>query len=335
MTLGANLLADMRCPATGSRLATSPDGSLVSADRRRSYSVVGGVPILIAAEKSLFDPAAIARQHASGGEPTRVGEGVHDRRWLKRLGLLFLNLPPTASRNVSAAHNYSALQDLLRERSAYSGQPVRLLVVGGATAGVGFERILGDTAIEVVETDVYIGPRTQIVCDGHDLPFADGTFDGVVCQAVFGQVIHPSRIAEEIWRVLRPDGYVYSEAPFMQQVYAGALDFTRFTHVGHRRLWRWFDELRSGAQGGPGMALIWSIRYFARSFSPRQLWPVVDRLTTSLFFWVKYLDEWLVKRPAALDAASGTFFLGRRRASPIDDMTILRAYRGIGPRLLD
>jgi hypothetical protein len=52
-----------------------------------------------------------------------------------------------------------------------------------------------------------------------------------------------------------------------------------------------------------------------------------------LFFWLKYLDGWLVRRPGGLDAASGTFFLGRRRVTPIDDRTVVHGYRGGGPRL--
>ncbi len=81
------------------------------------------------------------------------------------------------------------------------------------------------------------------------------------------------------------------------------------------------------------MALIWSIMYFFRAPLPRLLWPVADRAASLLFFWLKYLDGWLVHRPGGLDAASGTFFLGRRRAVPVADRTIVRGYRGGGPRL--
>jgi SAM-dependent methyltransferase len=211
--------------------------------------------------------------------------------------------------------------------------PLRVLVVGGGSIGAGSATLLAAPGLEFVETDVFIGPRTRVICDAHDLPFADGTFAAVVCQAVLEHVLDPWRVAEEIWRVLESDGYVYSEVPFMQQVHEGAFDFTRFTHVGHRRLWRRFDEIRSGAQGGPGMALVWSIEYFLRAPLPRPLWPLADRVASLAFFWLKYFDAWLVKRPGGLDAASGTFFLGRRRLTEVDDRSIVRNYRGGGPRL--
>ena len=137
-----------------------------------------------------------------------------------------------------------------------------MLVVGGSVAGEGFEQLLDDPALELVETDVALGPRTSLVCDAHDLPFADGTFDAVVCQAVLEHVADPPRVVTELRRVLRPGGLAYSEIPFMQQVHEGAHDFTRYTLTGHRRLFRDFAELGSGAVAGPGMALGWSVRAF-------------------------------------------------------------------------
>ena len=44
---------------------------------------------------------------------------------------------------------------------------------------------------------------------------------------------------------------MYAETAFMQQVVHERYDFTRFTHVGMRRLFRGFRELRSGPVAGP------------------------------------------------------------------------------------
>ena len=142
-------------------------------------------------------------------------------------------------------------------------------------------------------------------------------------------MLDPIRVVSEIHRVLVDGGLVYSEIPFMQQVHGGKYDFTRFTLLGHRRLYRCFDEVRSGAQGGPGMALAWSLWYFMRALAPgragRAVAAVLARL---LFFWLKYVDTFVVARPAAIDAASGTFFLGRRRTAAVSDVEVLASYRG-------
>ncbi len=325
------ILPYLRCPASLGPLADDGDGGLVATETGRRYRIVDGVPVLIASEKSLFDSASFEMWGRPASAPGRTR--VQLEQWIKRWAKWLLVLPPTKSRNVGTVDNYRELQRRLREEPGTTAERTRVLVVGGGEVGVGAAEILSDPALEIVETDVYLGPRTRIVCDAHDLPFLDGSFDAVICQAVLEHVIDPRRVADEIWRVLRPDGLVYSEVPFMQQVHAGAFDFERFTQVGHRLLWRSFDELRAGANCGPGMALIWSICYFLRAPLPRPLWALADRVASLCFFWLKYLDGYLVETPGGLDAASGTFFLGRRRLTPVGDREIVRGYRGGGPRL--
>jgi SAM-dependent methyltransferase len=183
--------------------------------------------------------------------------------------------------------------------------------------------------VELIESDVYFGPRTRLVCDATDLPFEDGSIDGVVVQAVLGNVIDPERAADEIWRVLRPHGLVYVETAFMQQVYLGRYDFTRYSQLGLRRLLRRFTEVHSGTQGGPGMASAWSYQYLLWSFAASQRARNWLRLFARITgFWLVALDRLLIDRPAALDAASGHFFLGRRSEHPLSDRDLLATYRG-------
>jgi len=81
----------------------------------------------------------------------------------------------------------------------------------------------------------------------HTIFFDASSFDGVIIQAVLEHVVEPNHCVEEIHRVLKENGLVYSETPFMQQVHLGRYDFTRFTHLGHRRLFRKFKEICGGA----------------------------------------------------------------------------------------
>ena len=192
-----------------------------------------------------------------------------------------------------------------------------------------------DAEIQLTVTDVYVGPQTQILCDAHWLPFSDGVFDGVVIQAVLEHVLDPPRVVAEIHRVLRDGGYVYSQIPFMQQVHAGAHDFTRYTALGHRRLFRNFEGVWLGAIGGPGMALAWSVRYWLASFTGRRagLRSATMVLTPLLTSWLTWLDGRLAKTPGGLDAASGTGFLGRRSEVTLADEELIRLYAGAMPAL--
>jgi SAM-dependent methyltransferase len=156
-----------------------------------------------------------------------------------------------------------------------------------------------------------------------------GGTDAIVAEAVLGYVGDPERVVGEIHRVLKP-GVVYSETNFMQGVHMGPYDLTRHTHLGHRRLFRWFDELGSGVQCGPGMGLAWSFVWFAMALAGRSKVrrALARGLAPFFVFWLKYLDRFLAETPGGYDAASGTFFLGRRRATPVSDREVMLGYRG-------
>jgi SAM-dependent methyltransferase len=191
------------------------------------------------------------------------------------------------------------------------------------------ESLTTDPRIQLVETDVSFGPRTQLICDAHELPFENHSFDGVVVQAVLQYLVDPSTCLREIERVLKPGGLVYAESAFMQQVVHGRYDFTRFTHLGLRRLFRGFEEVASGPATGPAMALAWSFQFFLLSLATarwtRRACYAFARLT---LFWLKYLDAGLLNKPGTYDAASGFFFMGRKSEQPLSDRELVALYRG-------
>ena len=116
--------------------------------------------------------------------------------------------------------------------------------------------------IDIIGFDVYSSETTHLIADAHYIPFRDGSFQGVLIQAVLEHVIEPEKVVGEIHRVLAKDGVVYSEIPFMQQVHEGAFDITRFTLVGHIALFKRFEPLDFGGNKSSNVALAWSIRYF-------------------------------------------------------------------------
>jgi SAM-dependent methyltransferase len=170
----------------------------------------------------------------------------------------------------------------------------------------------------------------NLFCDGHDLPFRDETFDGVISCAVLEHVMYPERVVAEVHRVLKPGGVVYSETPFMQQVHEGAYDFTRYSLSGHRRLFNHFGEVHSGMIAGPGTSLAWAIENFALSFtSARPIRLLAKGLVRGLFFWLKYFDYWLADKPQAMDGASCTHFLGVKQNSRVPDEQVIARYVGL------
>ncbi|PYX67349.1 MAG: methyltransferase type 11, partial [Acidobacteria bacterium] len=267
----------LRCPNCRSGLIFQ-SGCLCCASRLcgMQFPVVDGVPVLINDHNSLF-----AREDFVAGKNTTFD--LSRRRFVRRLDRLL----PTLGRNVKAKRNYQAFAELLLKPSS---NPV-VLIIGGSILGCGLEALAQQPKIQLTETDVSFGPRTQLICDAHDLPFENNSFDGVVVQAVLQYLVEPSRCIREVERVLKPCGLVYAESAFMQQVVHGRYDFTRFTHLGLRRLFRGFEEVGSGPVCGPGMALAWSCQFFLLSLATsrwmRRVMRVIGRLT---LFWLKYFD---------------------------------------------
>jgi hypothetical protein len=112
-------------------------------------------------------------------------------------------------------------------------------------------------------------------------------------------------------------------------VHGREFDFTRFTRLGHRRLFREFDEVASGITCGPGMALAWTLRYFLMSFfSSPQLRALASGVARTAFFWLKYLDPYLARKPGALDAASAFYFLGSKGSCVLSDRELVASYQG-------
>jgi SAM-dependent methyltransferase/uncharacterized protein YbaR (Trm112 family) len=209
-------------------------------------------------------------------------------------------------------------------------EPARVLVLGCGRQRLWLEGVFAARpATRLVFTDVDPAALADMICDAHDIPFADESFDGVIATAVLEHVLYPEQAVGEIHRVLKNDAPVYSEIPFLQQVHEGAYDFTRFTLGGHRRLFLRFTEVESGMVAGPGTALVWSIESFGASlFRSRPLGQAARYALRLLFFWLKYFDYLFRNRPAAMDGASCTCFLGKKRPDAAAEGEIIRRYVG-------
>ena len=88
------------------------------------------------------------------------------------------------------------------------------------------------------------------------LRWPTGAWTPSACRPFSSTSSNPIRVVAGVERVLKPNGVVYAETPFMQQVHEGAYDFTRFTELGHRWLWRRFSTIARGPLGGRAVALL-------------------------------------------------------------------------------
>ena len=308
--LSEHLQSKLICPHGKTRLL--PDNGKFRSDAGLSYPVIDGIPILIDDSNSVFSVADFETRK----DTTFELDG-------SKIKEIYNNLVPSISINLKSKDNYKALAELLPDNA-------RVLIIGGSIRGEGMDAIFDRENIDIASSDVSFGPYTDMVCDAHDIPFEDGTFDCVILQAVLEHVVDPYHCVAETLRVMKDGGVVYAETPFMQQVHMHEYDFTRFTHLGHRRVFRHFEEIDSGPIGGPGMALAWSWVYLFRCFStkswPSRFFSLFAHLTS--FFW-KYVDHLVIDTPGAYDAAAGFYFMGTKSGTVLSDKDLLKQFKGI------
>jgi len=273
-----------------------------------SFPTAGGAPVLVDFEQSVL------RREDLEGSARVAGAG---RRWsIERVPRSLRRLWKPRNR-VAAANVETLLASLPRPSPT-------VLIVGGGWIGNGVEAIYGDGPQRVIAFDIRPTPLVQLVADAHRIPLRSQTVDAVVVQAVLEHVLAPGSVVDEIHRVLRPDGLVYAETPFLHPVHAGPYDFTRFTASGHRYLFRRFDEISAGTVAGPGSQMLIAVDHLVRGLTRSEL---AGKLARALFFWLRYLDR-LIPPPYASDAASAVYFLGRRSENELSPAEIVTYYPG-------
>ena len=314
MKLSKEIQEKLICPSSKSKLIRKGEKLESISDPKFSYPIVEGIPVLINEANSLFCIDDFVNKIN-----TTIDLQDLDKTPIKKF---LLKIFPRISVNIKAKKNYKKIASILPKDS-------KILVIGGSLIGSGMEEIYLEGKFEVIGSDVSFGKGTGLISDAHDIPFQDGTIDCVVVQAVLEHVLNPSRCVSEIYRVLSPAGLVYAETPFIQQVHMKMYDFTRFTHLGHRWLFKDFEEISSGPCCGPGMALAWSFVYFLRSFtSSNIIRRILDICSHLMTFYLKYFDYYLIDKPGSYDAASGYYFLGKKSQKALDPKELIELFKG-------
>lgn len=170
-------------------------------------------------------------------------------------------------------------------------------------------------ADNVINLEIEATPEVDVIADGHLLPFNDNTFDAVISEAVLEHVHSPVRVVAEIYRVLKPGGYICIAVPFLQGYHASPHDYQRWTLPGIIQLCTAFSEIESGACAGPTTALHWIFREYIGlicSFGSLLLAKAISLLIGWLTFPFLIIDALLSRHKHAHILASAIYFLGKK-----------------------
>lgn len=145
----------------------------------------------------------------------------------------------------------------------------------------------------VVNTEIYPSPSTDVLCVGEAMPFASDQFDYVFCFATLEHTRRPWDVAAEICRVARPGGSILIDYPFMQPVHGYPHHYFNATPMGNRSLFEDACDVVSveiGANHHPIIGVQWMLTVFQRGlpeaeanlFSALRVGEIVDRPLESL-----------------------------------------------------
>jgi SAM-dependent methyltransferase len=218
---------------------------------------------------------------------------------------------PSPNWNRAAAGNIKKLN-----QSLGSFPHPLILNLGSGNRFIGKDK-LDLNKVKIVQLDMGCFSSVDVIGDAHGLPFSDHVFSAIVCQAVLEHVRNPQKVIDEMFRVLRADGLVYAEIPFMQGFHPDPEDFHRFTLQGIESLFSRFFILDKGICVGPSSAVSGLLREYIAGiftgFSHRKiLGKAVYFAVGWLTFPIKYLDLFLFKNKNAHKIASGLYVLGKK-----------------------
>jgi SAM-dependent methyltransferase len=184
------------------------------------------------------------------------------RRWLK---------PPHPTWQSKASRN--RVVEFLQNEQVRSPEGLRLNV-GSASRRFG---------IKTFNLDLFTGLEVDVQGDLLHLPIEDESVDTVLCAGVLEHVSVPDKAVQEIYRVLKFEGRVFLETPFV---------------------------------AGPASALAWLFQEtFATLFSFHN--QILYKIGLRLFGWLalplSWLDMLLERNPMAWHSASGYSLLAVKR----------------------
>src|SRR5262249_56478341 len=151
-----------------------------------------------------------------------------------------------------------------------------------------------------VNVDLFAVPGVNVAADAHQLPFRDGLFMRVECDAVLEHVRSPEQVMREIRRVLAPGGYAHLVTPFCHPFHEYPKDYRRFTIDGLKQLAPGMKIAAEGWRTGPAATILVMSIEFVKGLMPWRWWRGAAHIGLGwLLFPLRYLDLWLLRTERA------------------------------------
>ena len=275
------------CPKTHQKLKWSEDKKmLVSSDRKHKYPVENGVPIL------LKDAGEIKKEWKDSNMETEYEKLKGKKKFKQKV------------------REY--LEDDLRAEKAAEGFKLFDKYDDGLCIAIGG----GPKRHHKNLVNLNMAPfvNIDVVGDAHHLPYADDCVEAIHCEAVLEHLPEPHKAIQEMYRVLKKGGVVYSITPFLQAYHGYPHHYQNLTLTGHEYYYKkqGFEIKESGVCAGPTYTVIMLNYLYLLSYLPRIL-----SLVAKIYFVVgmgifKHFDRILNKKKEAHNLACTTLVVAEK-----------------------
>ena len=185
----------------------------------------------------------------------------------------------------------------------------------------------------IVKLDVVFDSTLDVVGDLHQLPIPSESLDFAFGAAVMEHIRDPPRAIGELFRILRPGGYVYTDWSFLAAYHGYPSHFFNVTVHGLQQAFREFTCLEAGVapHTGPSWALRSVLGTYLAHFEP------ITRVDTELVallhrvLWHPLDDmDARISEPDRFGTAAGVYFFGVKQPNGHDTIlppAVMDAYR--------
>lgn len=172
----------------------------------------------------------------------------------------------------------------------------------------------------VINLEIAAYESTDVLAFNETLPFAAETFDCVFTLATLEHVKQPFRCAEEILRVLKKGGVVYSMIPLLTPFHGYPNHYYNMTMEGHKNLFGDSVDILDASvpiSGRPIWAIVGIFEKWLNGLSPRHAEEFMNLRVRDLVAhplaqldrdYVRFLSPW-----ANLELAATTRIIARKR----------------------
>jgi SAM-dependent methyltransferase len=171
-------------------------------------------------------------------------------------------------------------------------------------------------AKEITNVDIHPYIGVNLVADIMAIPLPDASVSGIISDNMLEHVPNPTIAVKEMHRLLKKDGLAYIAVPFLYPFHASPSDYYRWSKGGLYELFRDFDVIEFGVNGGPFSALTAYLCHFVGfilSCGSDMLYMFFANIAMFIFFPIKFLDFLFARFPNAEHLAASLYIVVRKR----------------------